>query len=86
MQGRGWATKEDNGEGGRRMGSLEKIRGKSIVLSTSFWPSKLPKTSPRASETDIKVFSLFGLCLFQWIITSQLVFYFSHIICHFEVI
>ena len=63
----------------------EKIRGKGEELSTPFWPVKLPKMSPRASETDIEVFLLFGiLCLSQRVITTQLVVYFSHIICHFE--
>ena len=46
--------------------------GKGAVLAVSFWPSKLPKMPPRASDTDIEVFSLFRiLCLFQRVITSQ---------------
>ena len=58
---------------------------KGVALFALFWPLKLPKTSPRASEIDIEDFSLFGiLCLFQSIITSQSVVFFSHIICHFE--
>ena len=61
MQVGGWAVKEDGGESGRWMGSLKIIGGKYVALSTSFWHSKLPKTSPRASETDIEGFSLFGI-------------------------
>ena len=54
------------------MGSLEMIGRKSVALLASFWRSKLRKMSARASETDIEVFSLFGIiCLFQKAITSQ---------------
>ena len=84
MQGVGWEIKEDGGEGGRQMGSLEMIGGKRVVLSALFWPSKLQKMSPTTTKTDIEVFSLFGiLCLFQRVITSKQAIYFSHIICHF---
>ena len=80
MQGDGWAVKEDGGDGGRWMGSLEMIGRKCATLSASSWPSKLPKMSPRASETNIEVSSLFViLSLFQRDITSQLVVSFSQI-------
>ena len=86
MQGGGWAVKEDGGEGGRWMGSLEMIGGKRVVLLALFWPSKLQKMPPRAFEIDFEVIFNFGiLCLFQRVMISQSIVYFSsHIRCHFE--